>query len=74
VGRLSTLLGSGPSSLTWPGTGWQNCEIREFVFTEKSTQSSAHVVEKATLAPKLKGAETEPEVVKEVEDVGLTDK
>jgi len=44
------------------------------VFTEKSTQSSAHVVEKATLAPKLKGAETEPEVVKEVEDVGLTDK
>jgi len=32
------------------------------------------VVEKATLAPKLKGAETEPEVVKEVEDVGLTDK
>jgi len=73
VSRLSILLGSGSSSLTRPGTGWQNCEIREFVFTEKSTQSSAHVVEKATLAPKPKGAEAEPEVVKEVEDVGLTD-
>ncbi|KAG9700865.1 phosphoglycerate mutase family protein, partial [Aureobasidium melanogenum] len=56
------------------GTGWQNCEIREFVFTEKSTQSSAHVVEKATLAPKPNGGETEPHVVKEVEDVGLTEK
>ncbi|KAH0284259.1 phosphoglycerate mutase family protein-like protein [Aureobasidium namibiae CBS 147.97] len=55
------------------GTGWQNCEIREFVFTEKSTQSSAHVVEKAALAPKPKGAEKEPQVVKEVEDVGLPD-
>ncbi|KAG9602750.1 phosphoglycerate mutase family protein, partial [Aureobasidium melanogenum] len=56
------------------GTGWQNCEIREFVFTEKSTQSSAHVVEKATLAPKPNGGEKEPHVVKEVKDVGLTDK
>ncbi|KAH0369417.1 phosphoglycerate mutase family protein, partial [Aureobasidium melanogenum] len=56
------------------GTGWQNCEIREFVFTEKSTQSSAHVVEKATLAPKPNGEEKEPQVVKEVEDVGLTEK
>jgi hypothetical protein len=44
------------------------------VFTEKSTQRSAHVVEKATLAPKPKGAEQEPHVVKEVEDVGLADK
>lgn len=43
------------------------------MFTEKSTQSSAHVVEKTTLAPKPEGAETEPEVVKEVEDVGLVD-
>ncbi|KAG9755531.1 phosphoglycerate mutase family protein, partial [Aureobasidium melanogenum] len=56
------------------GTGWQNCEIREFVFTEKSTQSSAHVVEKATLVPKPNGGEKEPHVVKEVEDLGLTDK
>jgi hypothetical protein len=60
--------------LTWPGTGWQNCEIREFEFTEKSTQSSAHVVQKATLAPKPDGAKKEPHVVKEVEDVGLADK
>jgi hypothetical protein len=44
------------------------------VFTEKSTQSSAHVVQKATLAPKQDGAEKEPQVVKEVEDVGLTSK
>ncbi|KAG9950372.1 phosphoglycerate mutase family protein, partial [Aureobasidium melanogenum] len=56
------------------GTGWQNCEIREFVFTEKSTQSSAHVIEKATLAPKPNGGENQPHVVKEVEDVGLTEK
>ncbi|KAG9662669.1 phosphoglycerate mutase family protein, partial [Aureobasidium melanogenum] len=56
------------------GTGWQNCEIREFVFTKKSTQSSAHVVEKATLAPEPNGGEKEPHVVKEVEDVGLADK
>lgn len=55
------------------GTGWQNCEIREFVFTERSTQSSAHVVERATLAPKPNGREKEPHVVKELEDVGLTD-
>ena len=44
------------------------------MFSEKSTQSSAHVVEKATLAPKPDGAEKEPQVVKEVEDVGLTSK
>lgn len=44
------------------------------MFTEKSTQSSAHVVEKATLAPKPKEAEKEPQVVKEVEDVGLADR
>lgn len=44
------------------------------MFTEKSTQSSAHVVEKAMLAPKPNGGETEPHVVKEVEDVGLTEK
>ncbi|KAI4723779.1 PGAM-domain-containing protein [Aureobasidium sp. EXF-10728] len=56
------------------GTGWQNCEIREFVFTEKSTQSSAHVVETATLAPKPNGEEKQPHVVKEVEDVGLAGK
>lgn len=60
--------------LTQAGTGWQNCEIREFVFTEKSTQSSAHVIQKATLAPKPDGAKKEPEVVKEVEDVGLAAK
>lgn len=62
------------SSLTSQGTGWQNCEIREFVFTEKSTQSSAHVVEKATLLPKPDGGEKEPQVVKEVEDAGLIEK
>ncbi|KAI4736421.1 PGAM-domain-containing protein [Aureobasidium sp. EXF-12298] len=56
------------------GTGWQNCEIREFVFTEKSTQSSAHVVQRATLTPKPDGAKKEPEVGKEVEDAGLLDK
>ena len=44
------------------------------MFSEKSTQSSAHVVEKATLAPEPNGAEKEPQVVKEVEDVGLTSK
>lgn len=43
------------------------------MFTEKSTQSSAHVVERATLAPKPNGREKEPHVVKELEDVGLTD-
>jgi len=56
------------------GTGWQNCEIREFVFTEKSTQSSAHVVQKATLPPKPDGAEKDPHVVKEVQEVGLAGK
>ena len=60
--------------LTQAGTGWQNCEIREFGFTEKSTQSSAHVVQEATLAPKPHGAKKEPEVVKEVEDAGLAGK
>ncbi|KAI4817324.1 PGAM-domain-containing protein [Aureobasidium sp. EXF-8845] len=56
------------------GTGWQNCEIRVFEFTEKSTQSSAHIVQKATLAPKSDAAKKEPHVVKEVEDVGLAGK
>jgi len=56
------------------GTGWQNCEIREFVFTEKSTHSSAHVVERATQAPASGSDEKEPHVVKEVEDVGMADK
>ncbi|KAI4715799.1 PGAM-domain-containing protein [Aureobasidium sp. EXF-10727] len=56
------------------GTGWQNCEIREYVFTEKSTRSSAHVVGKATLIPKPNGGEKQPHVVKEVEDVGLAGK
>ncbi|CAD0106040.1 unnamed protein product, partial [Aureobasidium uvarum] len=46
----------------------------EFVFTEKSTQSSAHVVEKATLTLKPDGGEKQPHVVKEVEDVGLAGK
>ncbi|CAD0081683.1 unnamed protein product [Aureobasidium vineae] len=46
----------------------------EFVFTEKSTHSSAHVVKKATLTPKLSGREEEPHVVKEVEDAGLAGK
>jgi hypothetical protein len=41
------------------------------VFTEKSKQSSAHVVQKATLAPKPDRAEMDLHIVKEVEDVGL---
>ncbi|THY90442.1 PGAM-domain-containing protein [Aureobasidium pullulans] len=53
------------------GTGWQNCEIREFVFTEKSTHSSAHVVEKGVEAPASNGEKKEPHVVKEVEDMGM---
>jgi len=44
------------------------------VFTEKSTQSSAHVVQKATLPPKPDGAEKDPHVVKEVQEVGLAGK
>lgn len=74
LGKSTTLRLLEQSSLTPQGTGWQNCEIREFVFTEKSTQSSAHVIEKATLAPKPNGGENQPHVVKEVEDVGLTEK
>lgn len=56
------------------GTGWQNCEIREFVFTEKSTHSSAHVVEKGVEAPTSNGENKEPHVVKEVEDMGMDER
>jgi len=56
------------------GTGWQNCEIREFVFTEKSTHSSAHVVEKGVEAPASNGEKKEPHVVKEVEDMGMDER
>ncbi|KAI5266523.1 PGAM-domain-containing protein [Aureobasidium subglaciale] len=54
------------------GTGWKNCEIREFVFTDKSTSSSAHVIQRATLSLTSDEGEMEPEVVEEVEEAGLT--
>ncbi|KAI5205048.1 PGAM-domain-containing protein [Aureobasidium subglaciale] len=56
------------------GTGWKNCEIREFVFTDKSTPSSAHVMQRVTLSLKSDEGAEEPEVVKEVESAKMADK
>lgn len=52
------------------GTGWRNCEWRQFEFTQDSTASNAHLTEVGNTQPqKDRPAGIDAHVIKEIEEV-----